>query len=344
MSGGVDSSVAAALLVDQGYRVEGLTMRVWSESPSAADQSVAAAREVCATLGIHHHTLDLSQTFYLDVVSHFVREYARGRTPNPCVRCNRLIKFGALLKYARRLGVDMLATGHYARLERGASGIRLLTGVDRSKDQSYFLYMLDQDRLGFLCFPLGGLTKTQVRALADAYGLPTATRHESQDVCFVRDGDYGAFIARRYPSALQPGPIYDARGRLLGEHRGLALYTVGQRSGLGIAARSPLYVLRLDPSRNALIVGPAEELGRATLRAENMSYVSGDIPMPGRPIDVRIRYRARRQPARVWPDGRQKATVTLSRPLRDITPGQSVVLYDGDEVLGGGIISRSVGR
>lgn len=348
MSGGVDSSVAAALLQERGHSVLGITMRLWREAPhpgvddGSDDGCVAEAAAVCRHLGIPHHTIDLRDAFERRVVDHLVAEYARGRTPNPCLECNRLFKFGALLDHARTLGATHLATGHYARVEHRAGAWRLLSAVDPGKDQSYVLYALRQEELAALMLPLGDLSKERVRALARSMGLPVAERAESQDICFLRDGNYRRFIAERAPAAVQRGPILHLDGRLLGEHRGLPFYTVGQREGLGIAAPHPLYVLRIDVARNALIVGPAEALGRDALLAEAMSYVSGR-PLPeGMAVEAKIRYRARRVGARVWPLPAARARVTLERPLRDITPGQAVVLYDGQEVLGGGIIVEAL--
>ena len=345
MSGGVDSSVAAALLQERGHWAMGITMRLWREAPLPDDDPgdcVAQARAVCRHLNIPHHTVDLRDEFEREVVDYLVAEYARGRTPNPCLQCNRMFKFGALLRFARSLGASHLASGHYARVERRADGWHLLTAIDAGKDQSYVLYALRQEQLAALLLPLGELTKDRVRDLARAMGLPAAEREESQDICFLRDGNYRRFVAERAPAAVQPGPILDRDGRRLGEHRGLPFYTVGQREGLGIAAPHPLYVIRIDVERNALIVGPAESLGRRTLLAEGMSYVSGN-PLPaGTAVEAKIRYRARRAPARVWPLHGARARVTFDRPLRDITPGQAVVLYGGQEVLGGGIIVEAL--
>ena len=341
MSGGVDSAVAAALLLEHGWQVEGLTMRLWSEREGAREDAIASARAVCQVLGISHRVVDLRQVFFQDVVRRFLGEYARGCTPNPCLACNRLLKFGALLSHARRSGIDRLATGHYARIDRLAGRYRLLVGSDPRKDQSYFLYALRQEQLAWLSFPLGGLTKDQVRDLARARGLPTAERPESQDVCFIREGDYRKFLARWLPEAVVPGPIYSADGRTLGQHRGLPFYTVGQREGLGIAAPYPLYVLAIDPSRNALIVGHADVLGHTALEAEQVSFVAGEPPTEGQAVEARIRHRARRQTVQLWSRPGARMRVKFAEPQRGIAPGQAVVLYSGNQVLGGGIIARA---
>ncbi|MBC7315154.1 MAG: tRNA 2-thiouridine(34) synthase MnmA [Chloroflexi bacterium] len=344
MSGGVDSSVAAALLQEAGYTVHGVTMQLWRE-PSQEDASspsdgAASAQAVCEHLGIPHHVVDLRQAFYEEVVQYFLREYARGRTPNPCLRCNRLIKFGALFEWARTWGAQYLATGHYARILDEGGCYALLCGRDVNKDQSYFLYTLKQEDLAHLLFPIGEWTKERVREYALERHLPVAERPESQDICFLPGGDYRRFIAQHAPEAVRPGPIYDAAGRLLGEHHGLPFYTVGQREGLGISAPKPFYVLALDVARNALIVGYAEELGQSALLAEEMTYVCGEAPPQGANVEAKIRYKSQRIPARVYDEGDGCARVYFERPLRDITPGQAVVLYKGERVLGGGIIAR----
>ncbi|MEA3407853.1 MAG: tRNA 2-thiouridine(34) synthase MnmA [Chloroflexota bacterium] len=342
MSGGVDSSVAAALLVERGYRVQGVTMRLWREESGSQEtyDGVASARAVCEQLGIEHRVLDLSEPFLHRVVEHFVGAYAEGRTPNPCVRCNRFIKFGKLLDQVRAWGANMMATGHYARRREQEGRYQLLRGLDEEKDQSYFLYMLGQYELRHILFPLGTWTKGRVYAFARTHRLPVARRPESQDICFIRDGDYRRFLAERIPRAVEPGPIYNREGDYLGQHKGLPFYTIGQREGLGISAPRPLYVLEWDVERNALIVGFAEELGQRACIAEEMSYVSGLALAPGCDAQAQIRYRARPAPARVWSCAQGRARIVFRAPLRDITPGQAVVLYDGERVLGGGIISR----
>ncbi|NPV70638.1 MAG: tRNA 2-thiouridine(34) synthase MnmA [Firmicutes bacterium] len=367
MSGGVDSSVAAALLREQGYDVVGVTMQIW---PDVAEDeayshggccSVTAAhdaRRVAAVLGIPHYVLNFKEVFAGRVISNFCAEYESGRTPNPCLICNRDIKFGELLGKARELGASFVATGHYARVVTDPSTGRrlLLKGVDRGKDQSYALYMLSQEQLAAAMFPLGGMRKTEVRRLAARLGLPTADKPESQEICFVTSGDYREFLESRHPRVATPGPIVDRSGNVLGTHRGLAFYTVGQRRGLGIAKEIPLYVIDIDPARNALVVGTAGE----AMSSEFAVYQANFIPFDSLtgPLDVRckIRYRAAEAPATIepidsvaWsssPGGRltqnRRARVRLHEPQRAITPGQSAVFYDGEVVVGGGIIERAM--
>jgi tRNA-uridine 2-sulfurtransferase len=350
MSGGVDSSVAAALLVEQGYDVIGVMLRLWvepfpdEEHGTAANrccslESLSDARSVADRLRIPFYVINAEEPFRSRVVDPFVREYAAGRTPNPCLVCNRRIRFGYLLEYARSLGAGRLATGHYARIHQGGhGGLELRRGVDRAKDQSYVLSVLGQEELRQALFPVGEHTKAQVREMAAARGLPTASRKESQDLCFVADGDYRRFLARWTQDPLRPGPILDSRGRRLGTHRGLPFYTVGQRGGLGIAASGPLYVLELRVESNALIVGPAEEAGRCWFRTAVVNWISGRSPAAPFPAGVQIRYRADPAPATVIPRPDMAAEVCLAEPLRGVAPGQAAVFYEGETCLGGGTI------
>lgn len=350
MSGGVDSSTAAALLVEQGYEVIGVMLRLWAEPQQGGcshnrcctPEAVDSARRVAALLDIPFYLVNVEELFRKHVVEPFVVAYSAGRTPNPCLACNRHIRFGYLLRYALGLEAGFLATGHYARVLPPGDGYdhyRLLRGVDGSKDQSYVLYMLGQEALAHVRFPLGEFTKPQVREMARARGLPVAERPESQDLCFVGGDDYRDFLRRRAPQAVRPGSVFDRAGRRLGTHQGLAFYTIGQRKGLGIAAAEPLYVLEMDVSRNALVVGPKSALGRRELTAGEVSFVSGEYPLAPLAVTAKIRYRAQDAPATVWPLQPGRVRVVFEQPLRDITPGQGVVFYDGEVCLGGGIIA-----
>jgi tRNA-specific 2-thiouridylase len=342
MSGGVDSSVAAVLLVEQGYEVIGIMMRLWTEDENrcCAPDAVDDARQVAARLGIPFYLVNYEAEFRDCVVDYFVQEYSRGRTPNPCLACNRHIRFDRLLRRALALDADYLATGHYARIEQRADGYHLLAGLDAAKDQSYVLYMLGQRELRHLLFPLGALTKSQVRETARQRGLPVAERDESMELCFVADDDYRRFLRTHAPDAVRPGPILDTRGREIGRHQGLPLYTVGQRRGLGIAAPEALYVIELDTDRNAIIAGPANELGRDVLVAREVHYIRGVAPHGPVRVQAKIRYKATLARATWTPLPEGRAQVEFDAPLRDITPGQAVVAYEGDAVLGGGIIEE----
>jgi tRNA-specific 2-thiouridylase len=346
MSGGVDSSVAAALLLEQGYEVIGIMLRLWAEDGPAANRcctpdAVCDARHVADVLGIPFYVRDYKEPFKTTVVDYFTATYARGLTPNPCLVCNRQIRFGRLLEEALALGADSLATGHYARVGRTEDGmVQLLKGIDAGKDQSYVLHRLGQAQLAHAVFPLGDYTKTQVREMARSRGLPVFNRADSQDLCFLGNGDYREFLARHVPTAARPGPIVDTAGHILGEHRGLPYYTIGQRKGLGIAAPQPLYVLAVEPAHNVLVVGTAEELGRRELSASEATYVSGSPPAGPLRITAKIRYKANEASALLTPLDDDRAFVRFDEPLRDIAPGQGVVFYHGDLVLGGGIIER----
>ncbi len=342
MSGGVDSSVAAALLVEQGFDVTGVMLHLWAEDENrcCSPQAVEDARAVAQQLGIGFQLVDYEAEFQACVVHYFVKEYSRGRTPNPCLACNRQIRFGRLLRHVQAMGADFMATGHYARITELDGTLRLQRGADPDKDQSYVLYMLGQDQLRELLFPVGRYTKTQVRDMARRRGLPIADKDESMEICFVTDDDYRRFLRERAPQAVQPGPILNTSGQEIGRHQGLPYYTVGQRRGLGIAAPEALYVISLDVPRNALIVGTRRELGRRTLLADDVSYVCGEPPGGPAQVQAKIRYRAHLAEATWTPLEEKRARVAFDKPLRDITPGQAVVAYQGDLVLGGGIISE----
>ncbi len=342
MSGGVDSSVAAALLKERGYEVIGVTLRLWAEEGGenrcCPSEGVEDARRVCRILGIRHYSLNFEREFRERVVNYFCEEYARGHTPNPCLPCNRYIRFGLLFKRALALGADYLATGHYARVRREDGRYQLLKGIDPRKDQSYFLYMLGQEQLRHLLFPIGDYTKDEVRAMARERGLPVAERTESQEICFIPDNDYRRFLREHVKGVIKPGPIVNRRGRVIGRHQGIAFYTIGQRRGLGIAAREPLYVLEIDAAGNTLIVGTASELGRRELTARDVNFIAGEVPAAPLEVTAKIRHKAVEAEAVVIPLGDGRVKVAFARPQRDITPGQAVVFYRGEVVVGGGII------
>lgn len=350
MSGGVDSSVAAALLKQQGYEVIGMMLRLWSE-PGAEEtnrcctpDAMAQARRVSAILDIPFYAVDAQEIFHSSVVKYFIDGYTQGTTPNPCLVCNRLVRWTFLLERALTVGAQYLATGHYTRLERDAHGaLRLLKAVDQTKDQSYVLHVLDQERLSHALFPLGAYTKTQVRELARQHGLPVAERPESQDLCFLGKGDYRNFLVRYAPQVNDPGPILSSDGQLLGEHRGLAFYTIGQRKGLGVSSSGPLYVIEKDTRHNALVVGGKGQLGGTELVTGVVNWISGISPSTPFRAQVKIRYKSKDAWALVTPLEDQGVHIFFDEPIRDITPGQAAVIYDGDACLGGGIILSSPG-
>lgn len=341
MSGGVDSSVAAALLKEQGYEVVGITLRVKPDDGSSDD--IRMAQAVAKKLDIGFQTVDCTELFAREVIDHFCAEYGRGRTPNPCVRCNEHVKFAVLLDKARELGAEFIATGHYARIESDGRSRRyhLKKGRDRGKDQSYFLYFLKQNIMERILLPLGVLKKEDVRIIARALGLASSGREESRDVCFVAGGDYRGFVGARMPQSSEPGPIIDCEGKTLGSHRGILSYTIGQRRGMGISAGEPLYVTRIDAERNAIIVGSKADVYGDELAASNLNWI--EIDALKRPIEVkaRIRYRHREGEAIVTPLPNDEVSVKFARPQMAITPGQAVVFYNGSVVVGGGTIERA---
>lgn len=343
MSGGVDSSAAAVLLLERGYCVHGLHLSLLNTLPlpeNCPPEDGSDARAVAQALGLPFHDLDLSERFRQTVAAYFIREYEAGRTPNPCVFCNREIKFGAMWDAAQALGADYLATGHYANVARDpVSGRYLLRrGADRAKDQSYFLCRLTQEQLSHTLFPLGGLTKPQVRELAEARGLPTARKRDSQDICFVPDGDYAAFIRRHTGKEDVPGDFVDETGRVLGRHKGLTHYTIGQRKGLGVSSNEPLYVKAIDPERNQVILSGNDALFSRQLTAGAFNWIAWDVPPRQFRCSAKARYRHPEQPCQVTIREDGTVEVLFDQPQRAITPGQAVVLYDGDTVLGGGTI------
>jgi tRNA-uridine 2-sulfurtransferase len=340
LSGGVDSSVSAALLKQQGYDVVGLTLRLWTDPahPPASD-AVTAARLTAETLDIPLHVVDIADTFYQEIVQFFLAEYGRGVTPNPCVRCNRLIKWGTLLQQALSLGAEYLATGHYACRRTGPDGTHeLLRAADHAKDQTYVLHVLNQERLARALFPVGAYSKTVVRGLARDFGLVSANRDDSQDLCFLAGEDYRDFVRRNAPQIAVPGAILTRSGKVIGQHNGLAYYTIGQRKGLGISSPVPLYVLAKNHATNTLIAGVEAELGSRQLTAQDVNWIRGEAPEEALRLQVKTRYTAREAWAKVTPLAGHMVDVVFEEPQRDITPGQAAVFYDGEVVLGGGLI------
>ena len=338
MSGGVDSAVTALLLQRQGYAVTGVTLLLHDCGNGGQDARDAAA--VAAALGIEHRTLDLSAAFEREVMHRFVSEYCAGHTPNPCIDCNSEIKFGAMLDYALSQGFDYIATGHYARVAFVGGQYRLLRGKDRAKDQSYVLYQLTQRELSHLLLPLGEYSKDEVRAIAEEAGLVSARRRDSQDICFIPDGDYVRFLCDWGGVRLNGGDFVDESGRVLGRHRGLVAYTTGQRKGLGVSADRPLYVLSKNAQSNTVLLGDNEQLFSAALLAVNASWV-GETPTEPLRVTAKTRYSQKEAEATVIPDG-DFVRVTFDSPQRAITAGQAVVFYDGETVLGGATIEKTL--
>ena len=336
MSGGVDSSVAAVLLKEAGHEVTGVTMRITDNTRAEKD-----AADIAGRLGITHHVIDLRELFTEKIIDYFCGEYGRGRTPNPCVLCNRHIKFGALREEAERLGAEYFATGHYTRIEQDSRGRYILKkGRNKHKDQSYFLYRLTQGQLGRTMFPVGEMTKDEVRKIAAEMGLSSATRPESQEICFIPDNDHAAFVARYTAETSRPGPIRDEDGQTVGQHRGITQYTIGQRKGLGIAAAEPLYVTDIEPASDTVVVGTKEQIYDTELMADDLNWIAIDAPERPIPVKAKIRHRHAEAEATVEPRGDGTIYVKFSLPQAAITPGQSVVFYDGDKVLGGGTIIK----
>ena len=349
MSGGVDSSVAAALLAEQGYDVFGMMLRLWTEPGSEAanrcctPDAMGRARQIAGQLGIPFYVVDAKDVFHDTVVDYYLSGYAQGVTPNPCLICNRHIRWEFLLNRALTLGADYMATGHYARVRRSeGQPVRLLRGLDPGKDQSYVLSVLNQAQLGKAVFPIGEFTKPGVRELAGKFGLPSASVKDSQDLCFLAGSTQADFLARHAAESLIPGKIVTRSGEVLGNHDGLAFYTIGQRKGLGIAHPEPLYVMEKDPASNTLIVGTRDELGSSNLIAENVNWVTGIPETEPFPAEIKIRYTAGFAPGTVTPSADGQFTVQFEHPLRDITPGQAAVAYCGEEAVACGIITGAV--
>ncbi len=349
MSGGVDSSVAAALLVEQGYDVVGMMMRLWSEDTvtggahnrCCTPEQMNDARRIADKIGIPFYVLDTKDVFRNTIVEYFIDQHRQSFTPNPCIECNRHIRFKWLLNNALALDADYLATGHYARVVESDDGeFELRAGIDHNKDQSYVLSVLGQEHLKHTKFPIGEFPKPDVRKLAEKFGLPTASKKDSQDLCFLGDGDYRRFLSVHAPDVMKPGPVVLTNGEVIGEHNGLANYTIGQRKGLGVSYDVPLYVIATNPYRNALIVGTRDDLGKDNLTAKRVNWVSDKIPTEPFRAEVKIRYKAKAQPALIEPLPDNRLSVVFDEPLRDIAPGQGAVVYNGDNCIGGGIIER----
>ena len=353
MSGGVDSSVAAALLKEQGYDVVGVTMNLFSlpdeycRSENLRSccgwKATEDAHRVAVALGISHYVVDFKKFFEKSVIADFCEQYAQGRTPNPCIRCNQYIKFSALLKKMKAFEADYLATGHHARIEYDDQSKRYLLkkGKDKAKDQSYFLYPMTQKQLSRALMPVGDFTKREVRKKAHALNLPVAQRIESQEICFVPDNDYAGFLQKRIPEAFRSGPIVDLKNRTLARHKGILRFTVGQRRGMGISAVHPLYVLSIQSDANTIVVGPEEKLYEKTLLASRLNLISLEKVTQPLKVKARIRYKHKEAKALVTPLDSDKAIVEFERSQRAITNGQSVVFYSGDVVVGGGIIDKT---
>ncbi|MBN1869135.1 MAG: tRNA 2-thiouridine(34) synthase MnmA [Candidatus Omnitrophica bacterium] len=351
MSGGVDSSVTAALLKEREYDVTGITMRFHvahpgdKKAPCCSDAELRDARRMSKTLGIPHHIVDYSLEINDHVIDHFMGEYLNGRTPNPCVRCNQLIKFGKLFEKSQSLGADFLATGHYAKVCYNAEAGRfeLKKARDLKKDQSYFLYQINREILGKILFPLGELTKAEVRGLARRYKLDVAEKRESQDICFVSDQGYKDFIrARMGEHVFEPGDFVDNNGKVVGQHKGILNYTIGQRDQLGIALGAPVYVYRIDKQTNTVYVGPEECLYAQGLTASQLNMVSMNIPAETMEVSARIRYNAPEVKGFLTYLGQDRIRLEFAEPQKAVTPGQSAVFYHGDVMLGGAVIEEAM--
>lgn len=349
MSGGVDSSVAAAVLLEQGYRVFGMTMLLWPEDVEGAEEGCCGtvhlndAREVCHRLGISHYTLDLQKEFLSDVVHPFVATYLNGRTPNPCISCNEHLKFRHLLRKATGIGADLLATGHYARI-LGDGPFQLARGVDATKDQTYFLFTLGQKEMSRLLFPLGEMTKEEVRSKARILDLPVHEKAESQEICFVPPGKLRDFISQNAPDLPGPGEVVDMEGKVIGGHEGACFYTVGQRKGLGIASAEPIYVVKIDAAANIVVMGTRENSSFKGLSASGVSWTAGGPP--GREFSAQVQIRHQHIPvmSRIEVSENVVIHIIFDEPQHGVAPGQAVVIYDGDIVLGGGWITESLAQ
>lgn len=353
MSGGVDSSLAAALLIEQGYEVMGVTMQIWSADREDEDtggccslSAVDDARRVANTLGIPYYVMNFRELFEEKVIRYFCDEYLQGKTPNPCIACNRFIKFESFLTKARALEADFIATGHYGRIayeeERGRWVLQ--KAVDDTKDQTYALYTFTQEQLKHTMLPLGEYTKVRTREMARELGLTVANKPDSQEICFVPDDDYQGFLRDRFgEQVFKPGPFLDTQGRVLGQHKGIPFYTIGQRKGLGIALGEPVYVVAIDPVGNAVILGRPEEVFGSKLTAKDVNFILVEKLTQPMEVEAKIRYSAKAAKAVIYPEGEDKVRVEFQQPQRAITPGQAVVFYQGDYVVGGGTIEAQAG-
>lgn len=341
MSGGIDSSVAAALLAGEGWEVIGLTLHMFKEgSRCCSIEDVNRARRVCAKLGVRHYVINVVEEFREKIVKPFTDEYAAGRTPNPCVFCNRDFKFGALMRRALLLDCSHVATGHYVRVEQRPDGFRLLRGRDRAKDQSYFLHRLSQEQLSHCIFPLGGMTKPEVRAYAAGKNLPVGGSRETADLCFITAAGPAPLIEQYHPEAARDGDIVDTAGRKLGAHHGLHHFTIGQREGLRVAAGVPMYVRSLDPQTNTVVIGKRDEVMTTNCRLREVFWTTPSPPPDGAQVAARVRYRSPAVAATLRMSDSDQWTLEFAEPQFAVTPGQAAVMYDGDEVLGGGWIEK----
>lgn len=352
MSGGVDSSVSAALLKDQGFQVIGVTMQIWPKDKTDETgrfggccglDAVEDAKRVASRLGIPHYVLNFREVFDDMVIANFCEEYTKGRTPNPCIRCNQYIKFDALLKKAEKLGADYIATGHYARIEYDNQSNRYLLrrGVDPKKDQSYVLYVMTHPQLKRTLMPVGNFTKDRVREIAKEKELSVAEKEESQEICFIPDNDYREFLRERIPEEAKPGPILNKEGKVIGEHPGVIFYTIGQRSGIGVTSREPLYVIAINKENNSIVVGKKEDVYSDKLIASDTNFIAFNKLKEVIKVDAKIRYRHQASPATLIPLNGDEVYVEFHQPQLAITPGQAVVFYSGDTVIGGGTISKT---
>lgn len=348
MSGGVDSSVTAALLAEEGYDVVGVTLQLYDHGEAiqrantcCAGRDIHDARRVAESIGVPHYVLDYESRFKDAVMEDFADSYLKGETPIPCVTCNQTVKFRDLLTTARDLGGDALATGHYIRREEGTAGVEMHQGIDPGKDQSYFLFATTREQLDYLRFPLGGMDKAETRGHAERLGLSVAEKAESQDICFVPNGNYRSVVERLRPGACDPGDIVDLEGNVLGQHDGIIGYTIGQRRGLGVAVGEPLYVVRLEPEDRRVIVGPYEAILEGTVHVKAINWLGDDEVLPEEGLRLAVKLRSTQPPeiATVTATPEGGATVTLDEPQAGISPGQACVFYDGARVMGGGWIT-----